>query len=98
MFRKYIGGTSSSNMMKKIYTALMLLSIGATTASNHSLRNSNSGISFRNIDQSKIDYENSICECVPYYQCNFNGTMNVNGEGIIDIRTGFVGTLDNPVS
>lgn len=25
------------------------------------------------------------CTCVPYYLCN-NGTINTNGEGIIDIR------------
>lgn len=25
------------------------------------------------------------CTCVPYYQCN-NGTLNTNGENIIDIR------------
>lgn len=43
-----------------------------------------------------VDYENSVCECVPYYQCNVQGTMNEDGEGIIDIRTGFAGTVDNP--
>ncbi|KAL7299625.1 hypothetical protein TKK_0007387 [Trichogramma kaykai] len=50
------------------------------------------------LSQAQIDYENSICECVPYYQCNYNGSMNDNGEGIIDIRNGFVGTLDGPGS
>lgn len=28
---------------------------------------------------------NTPCECVPYYLCN-NGTVNENGEDIIDIR------------
>ena len=42
--------------------------------------------------QNQVEWENSVCECVPYYQCNYNGTMNESGEGIIDIRVGFVGT------
>lgn len=28
------------------------------------------------------------CVCVPYYLCN-NGSINTNGEGIIDIRWAF---------
>ncbi|KRT84702.1 Trypsin [Oryctes borbonicus] len=26
------------------------------------------------------------CECVPYYLCNDNNTINIHGEGIIDLR------------
>jgi hypothetical protein len=46
----------------------------------------------------QADYENSICECVPYYQCNYNGTTNEYGLGIIDIRSGVVEASDNPMS
>ncbi|XP_011505034.1 PREDICTED: serine protease 42-like [Ceratosolen solmsi marchali] len=46
----------------------------------------------------QTDYENSICECMPYYQCNYNGTTNEYGQGIIDIRSGIVDASDNPMS
>ncbi|CAB0032321.1 unnamed protein product [Trichogramma brassicae] len=58
-----------------IRIALIALTLGAAATAEPS--------------QAQIDYENSICECVPYYQCNYNGSMNDNGEGIIDIRNGF---------
>lgn len=41
------------------------------------------------------DYENSVCECVPYFQCTAQGSANEDGEGIIDIR---VGTNDSPTA
>lgn len=37
--------------------------------------------------------EGQTCECVPYYMCNSNGTINTNGDGVIDIR---MGSLNNP--
>lgn len=46
----------------------------------------------------QTDYENSICECVPYYQCNYNGTTNEFGRNIIDIRSGLIETTDNPMT
>lgn len=33
---------------------------------------------------------NDTCVCVEYFQCNYNGQVNEDGEGIIDIRTGVV--------
>lgn len=33
---------------------------------------------------------NDTCVCVEYFQCNYNGQINEDGEGIIDIRTGVV--------
>jgi hypothetical protein len=39
------------------------------------------------------DFENKGFECVPYYQCDADGTIITNGAGLIDIRNGF-GNLD----
>lgn len=38
-----------------------------------------------NLDPGATGTGNATCTCVPYYLCN-NGTINTNGEGIIDIR------------
>lgn len=42
----------------------------------------------RQSQQSQLDWENEVCVCVPYDQCNPNGTLNTQGEGVIDIRVG----------
>lgn len=39
----------------------------------------------------KIDAQKNLakvpeCKCVPYYECNYDEVLNVNGEGVIDIR------------
>ncbi|XP_016845380.1 serine proteinase stubble isoform X2 [Nasonia vitripennis] len=92
-------------MMKVIFAALLLVSISA--AYEVSIPEDYSELvrfvfgEPRKVNtraKRDIDYENSVCECVPYYQCNYQGSMNEDGEGIIDIRTGFVGTVDNPTN
>ena len=78
--------------MKKIVTFKLLL---ACISLAYSLDNNNFVIREK---QTRTEYENSICECVPFYLCNQNGTMNSNGEGVIDIRSGITETSDNPAS
>lgn len=36
------------------------------------------------------DLSNSSCECVPYYLCNDDNTLNTDGTGVIDIRFVFL--------
>ncbi|XP_058802515.1 phenoloxidase-activating factor 2-like isoform X2 [Phymastichus coffea] len=61
-------------MMKAIFGFMLVVS--TCTAS----------LMIRSERDAQTDYENSICECVPYYQCSAKGTANENGEGVIDIR------------
>lgn len=70
-------------MMKIIFAVLLLVSVCSAGDTEVDAR---------------VAYENSVCECVPYFQCNIDGLMNDDGEGIIDIRNGFVGTSENPQS
>ena len=71
-------------MMKIIFTALLFVKISA--ASKLEVPKD-----YDNLVQSVFGTP-PVCECVPYYQCNYNYTLNEDGADIIDIRAGFAGT------